>query len=92
MTIDPSGQVALEQAAHLIAVHARHHDVEDDHVGAAVDRFLDCVDPVARGDDLPALALENQAVETQDIGLIVDDENQGRFGHRRCLLWLQTRR
>jgi hypothetical protein len=63
-------------------VHARHLDVEHEHVGPLAPHLLHRVDRVHRGGDrhpgLPQDLLERDA---DDRG-VVDDEHPGRHGHR----------
>src|SRR5690606_17495724 len=67
--------VALDQRAGLIAVQARHHDVDEDDLRLLVGDLGKRLETVARGDDLAALALEQGLGGTADGLGIVDDHD-----------------
>ena len=61
------------------AVHAGHHDVEDDQIGTLGLRLLDGVLTVDRGHDVVALHLQVDLEQLDDGGVVVGDED--RLGH-----------
>ncbi len=69
--------VGTQPAQDAEAVHARHHHVEDDGVGAYLTGLVEGGGPVGGGIDLEALKLEAHREKLDDVGLIVDNENSG---------------
>jgi hypothetical protein len=65
-----------ELAAHLEAVDPREHQVEDDEVRLVAPVELQAVLAVARCDDRPALLLQVQPDELDDVALVVDDQDR----------------
>ncbi len=68
--------VLLDVAAELDAVHSRHHDVDDGEVRQTVP--LDGVLRLARGvggENLETFELECHLHRSNDVGIIVDDED-----------------
>lgn len=61
-----------QPAARFEAVHARHHAVEQDQMGAHFERAGDPFGAVAGGEHFVAFALKVVADEFQNIGLVVD--------------------
>ena len=51
-------RVGAHLRRHLVAVHARHFDVEQDDVGRVLLEHLHGIDAVARGEHAHAVALE----------------------------------
>ena len=64
------------------AVHPRHRDVHDDHVGAELPDHVDCRETVAGlADDLQIIfAIEHHA-QAFAHDLVIVDENDAQFGH-----------
>src|SRR6476619_2526837 len=62
------------------AVHAGHHHVEDDRIGAHFTSFVEGGGPVGRGMDLESLELQAHREELDDIGLVVYDEDPCLWG------------
>src|SRR5262249_44818645 len=67
--------VELQELEHLPAVHAVHHDVEEDQVGELALRPRQAVHPRAGGDHLVAALAEHEVEEGGDIALVVDHQD-----------------
>ena len=72
------GRVAAppDLPADLEAVDLRQHQVEDDEVGLVPAVELEARLAVAGGDDRPALLLEVEPEEVDDVPLVVDDQDR----------------
>jgi hypothetical protein len=57
------------------SVHARHHDVEQHHVGHVVARALQRIATIGRSDHAAALEFEVGPHEVHHARLVVDDQN-----------------
>ena len=69
--------VGAQPAQHAEAVHAGHHDVEDDRVGPHFTGLVERGGAVGGGVDLEALELQAHREQLDDVGLVVDDEDSG---------------
>ncbi len=78
-------ELALQPAADLEAVHARHHDVEQDDVAQPLLADRDRVRAVGRGEDVEIFRGEAR-LEQLDVGKDVVDDEDAR-GHR--FTWLR---
>ncbi len=67
--------VLAERAAHPVAAHARHHDVEQDDVVPVLAREPQAVDAVVRDVDGEALGLEPATDPVGEPHLVVDDQH-----------------
>ncbi len=78
------GRIALEPAAHLEAVHVRHHHVEQHEIafGALADR--ERVLAAGGGDDVEIFGREPGLEQLHIGGDVVDDQNAGRHDSRTC--------
>ena len=65
----------LQRARELPAVHHRHHEVEDDHVGTERAQDDEGLAAVRRWHDLEALVRERCEQQLTKIGVVVDDED-----------------
>jgi hypothetical protein len=80
--------VGLDPAQHLVAVHVRHHDVEQHGVELTLAHQAQRVAAVAGGDDVMALASEAAGEDVAVGRVVVDDEQPSRDRarvHRRVL-------
>src|SRR5690606_3221804 len=64
--------VVLDQRAGLVAVQARHHDVDEDDLRLLVRDLRQCLEPVDRGSDLRPLPAEQRLGGTPDRLRVVD--------------------
>ncbi len=67
--------VAADPLARLDAVHAGHHDVEDDEVGRALLDLGESVLTVLRGGDLVALDTEIHRNDVEQSRIVVNDKD-----------------
>jgi hypothetical protein len=67
--------VGAQAAQHAESVHSRHHDVEDDGIGAYLPGLVQCGGTARRGVHLEALELEAHGEQFHDVGFIIDDED-----------------
>jgi hypothetical protein len=67
--------VVLDQRAGLVAIQARHHDVDEDDVGLVVGDLGQRVEAVDRGEHLAALLREQRFGGAPDRLAVVDDEH-----------------
>jgi hypothetical protein len=77
------GAFLFEKAQNAVAVHARHHQVEQDRSVVGPSQFLDRLEPVACAFDDEVLALEDTLDHRTDGVVIVYDQNLplGFLGH-----------
>src|SRR5690554_920763 len=71
--------VVLEQRAGLVAVQARHHDVDEDDLRLLVRDLRQCLEPVDRGSDLRPLPAEQRLGGTPDRLRVVDHHDPQAF-------------
>ncbi len=69
------GRLAAKSVQRGQPIHARHHDVEDDHMGRVGRGLLQGVFTVDGGLDLKALQLEVDLDDGQDVRIVVRDED-----------------
>ena len=67
--------VVLEDAATLEAIHAGHHDVQQDQVGLPVAGPFDRLEPVARAGDLIVFGRKLGLQQARVGGDVVNDED-----------------
>ena len=79
--------VGLQRLEGFDAVHARHHDVENDDVGFQRAGLFEAFDAVAGGRDLVALRAQAQLDDLPVVGIVIDDEDEGLFAHGNGDLW-----
>src|SRR5256714_15692288 len=87
--------MTLDFAAHLPAIAARHHHVEQHHRRFYLVERFQCVVAVIGDSDWITLRLQVIPDNVRVVGVIVDDENRrvGCVGHKRLsemMLWLQA--
>ena len=70
-------RVCLQSAAHLVAVHARHHDVEQHDVGEPAIADVDGIGTVGGRDDVEIFGREACFEQLHVRKDIVDDEDAG---------------
>ena len=75
---------------HLAAVHARHHQIEEDQVGTLLRHNDECLLAAGRHAELIALGREHDLQQCPVADLVIDDENArrpvvdvGDWNHRR---------
>src|SRR5687768_9852091 len=71
-------RVVLQRLRELEAVHARHLDVEKDHVRRLIDEHLERVDAILRGQHREAFAAEQPAGDLAHRQRVVDDQHERR--------------
>ena len=76
-------RVGLDRLGELEAVHPRHLDVEQDHVGRLLGEHLQRVEAVLRRQHVEALAREQAARDLAHGERVVDDEDDRPRGHDR---------
>ena len=69
----------LDLARHLVAVHARHHDVEQDQVGRLPGYQGKSFLAAGRADENKALRLEHDFQQISVEALVVHDQNGSRW-------------
>ncbi len=70
-------RVGAQLIEHVVAVHARHHDVEQNQVGSGcLSGDAQCGDARARGQD-PVQGAQQLAEQVQVLGRVVDDQQRG---------------
>ena len=80
------GRVRADPPAHLVAVHARHHDVEQDEVDAALGQRGERLLTGLRAADVVAARGQHRLEQPDVRRLVVDDEHRvvlGRIRHGR---------
>ena len=80
----PPGRLALDARAGLVAVHVRHHHVEDDDRRVVLRIELQRFEPIVREDDVITPAPEVFLEELKVLLVVVDGEDELPFGRRRC--------
>jgi hypothetical protein len=70
--------VRLDDAAHLEAVHARHHHVEEDQVRIGLARDLDCAGAIPRREDAVAAAMQGLHQHIEVRRAVVDHQDGRR--------------
>ena len=83
--------IGLEAAADLETVHARHHDVEQNDVAAAVAAELQRLRAVGRGDRRRNIPPESRASSSLRLGSEIVDDEDAR-GHLRRPSYLSARK
>src|SRR6185312_402755 len=79
-------RVLANLLAHLIAIHTRHHDVEEDDRRAELAHALQPLLAVAGCRHRVALAAQQVAQRAQDVRLVVDEQNgAGRLAYSGAL-------
>ena len=78
---DPPGGSFADAPAHLVAGHARHHDVEQDQVGLGVRHLLERFGAGGCGDDLVAFYGEQIRQQLDVARRVVDDEDLRGSAH-----------
>jgi hypothetical protein len=73
-------RLLLDLPAHGEAVDLGHHHVEQDEVEVLLADDLEGLGPAGRGGDDEALLLEDGALETQDVLVVIYDQDP--LGHR----------
>jgi hypothetical protein len=68
-------RIVPQTTADLVAVHAGHHDVQNDKVGLLGVGAPDGLLPVTGRDDLVSLALQHHADELKTVYIIVHDQD-----------------
>ncbi len=72
------GSVGLDVLKHLITVHIRHHDVEQDKIERLRDQALECLTSIIRRREvLIALAAETSCQRVTIVLIVVDDKQRG---------------
>ena len=74
------GGLVADPAAQADPVQARHHDVQQGDVGAVGAERLQAGQPVGRGGDQEAVALQGELGGLADDVVVLDEEHMG-FGH-----------
>ena len=77
-------RVVAEPPADLIAVHLRHHDVEQHEVDVALGGERERLRAGAGGDDLVTARREHGFEQADVLDQIVDDEDPRGFAHARA--------
>ena len=67
--------IGFEGAGDVLAGEARHHDVEDDEVGALFAGDVEAGGAIVGADDVEAVALEIDGDEFDEVAFIIDDED-----------------
>ena len=86
------GEVALDLGRHLVAVHARHHDVEQDEVGRLLRHHGERLLAAGSGQEVKAFRREHDFQQLSVVAFVVHDQNAGRVvgdvgasgRHARC--------
>ena len=72
------GEVALDRARHLVAVHARHHDVEQDQVGRLLAPPSRALPRRWRRSGAESLPAQHDFQQLSVVALVVHDQNARR--------------
>jgi hypothetical protein len=73
------GNLALDAAAAFETVHDGHHDVADNQVGDVFGSLADTFGSVGGG-DYAVVGVEEGGEEGQDVGVVVDGEEERKVG------------
>jgi len=88
---EPEVRVLLDERAGLIAIEARHHDVDEDHLWSVVADFRERVEAVFSEDHVVSrLAQEKLCAATNGVA-VVDDEDLDRAGRRAAQTALSSK-
>jgi len=71
-------RLSAQFPAQLVAIHARHHNIDKQQIGAVLLVEFAPLDPVSGLDDAEPVIFEGGPEQRADDGIVVDDEHRGR--------------